>query len=170
MAEDISNPRYEILGSPVYQDKWSVVEASTGVPEIVEGVPLDCLSINEAEELAKLMNSREMRSRRYRTKASDDRHHLTPQIGAILLPTNAAKPNRSNDVPFCKQEVPMVKRSTKTGTGTAHDLPWSKIAAGVAASTLASGLVRRLPLGRILVAAAPLIIATLEKNEKRRRS
>jgi hypothetical protein len=64
----------------------------------------------------------------------------------------------------------MAKRTTRTERGTTTNaFPWTQVAGGIAASLVASGLLRRLPLGRVLVAAAPMIIAALQKREKGRR-
>jgi len=49
--------------------------------------------------------------------------------------------------------------------------PWTKIAGTLAASILASGAIRRLPFGRLVVASAPFIIAALQdKDDRSRRS
>lgn len=59
----------------------------------------------------------------------------------------------------------MPKRSAKLENAC----PWAKIAAGVAASAMASSVVKRLPFGRVLIAAALLIVAAIERNQKRPR-
>jgi hypothetical protein len=55
--------RYQVEESLVYDGKWSVVDTFTGCPEIVEGVPLDCLTAHEAKDLVNLMNGRELRAK-----------------------------------------------------------------------------------------------------------
>lgn len=64
----------------------------------------------------------------------------------------------------------MPKRTTKSDSGDAVGaFPWGKVVGGIAASVVASSFVRRLPLGRVLVAAAPIIIAALQQKNKARR-
>jgi hypothetical protein len=63
----------------------------------------------------------------------------------------------------------MAKRTTKKESSPSNSFPWAKIAGGIAASVVASGFLRRLPFGRVLVAAAPIIIAGLQKKERGRR-
>jgi len=50
--------------------------------------------------------------------------------------------------------------SEKTGR-----FPWGKVLGGIAGSAVASRVIRKMPLGRVLVAAAPLIIAAIQKNK-----
>ncbi|KQV82143.1 hypothetical protein ASC90_23835 [Rhizobium sp. Root1220] len=64
----------------------------------------------------------------------------------------------------------MPKRATKSQSGEfAGAFPLGKVAGAIAASIVASGFVRRLPLGRVLAAAVPILIAALQKNDKARR-
>jgi hypothetical protein len=42
--------------------------------------------------------------------------------------------------------------------------PWGKVLAGIAGSAVASRVIRRVPLGRIVLAAAPLVVAALQKS------
>ncbi|SEI17246.1 hypothetical protein SAMN05216228_103453 [Rhizobium tibeticum] len=55
--------RYQVEKSLVYDGKWSVIDTFTGCAEIVEGVPLDCLTAVEAKDLVNLMNGRELRAK-----------------------------------------------------------------------------------------------------------
>lgn len=59
----------------------------------------------------------------------------------------------------------MPKRTTKSDNAeTPGSFPWGKVIAGIAGSAVATRVVRRVPLGRIVVAAAPLIIAALQRD------
>lgn len=60
----------------------------------------------------------------------------------------------------------MPKRTTDSDR--ANGFPWGTVIGGVAASALASTVVRRLPLGRLMVAAAALILAALNKDRNPR--
>ncbi|EPE95694.1 hypothetical protein RGCCGE502_22630 [Rhizobium grahamii CCGE 502] len=54
--------KFRVAESPVYDGKWAVVENSTDCPAIVEGTPLDCLTVQEARDLVDLMNNRDIRA------------------------------------------------------------------------------------------------------------
>lgn len=59
----------------------------------------------------------------------------------------------------------MPKRTTKSDNAeTPGSFPWGKVIAGIAGSAVATRIVRRVPLGRIVIAAAPLIIAALQRD------
>jgi len=59
----------------------------------------------------------------------------------------------------------MPKRTTKSDNAEASgSFPWGKVIAGIAGSAVATRVVRRVPLGRIVIAAAPLIIAALQRD------
>lgn len=59
----------------------------------------------------------------------------------------------------------MPKRTKDSeNVATAGSFPWGKVIAGIAGSAVATRVVSRLPLGRIVIAAAPLIIAALQRD------
>jgi hypothetical protein len=61
----------------------------------------------------------------------------------------------------------MAKRTTDTDKlETANKFPWGKLIAGIAGSAVATRVIRRVPLGRIAIAAAPLIIAALQRERE----
>jgi hypothetical protein len=62
----------------------------------------------------------------------------------------------------------MPKRTTKTDNlETASKFPWGKLIAGIAGSAVATRVIGRVPLGRIVIAAAPLIVAALQRERER---
>jgi uncharacterized membrane protein YeaQ/YmgE (transglycosylase-associated protein family) len=46
-------------------------------------------------------------------------------------------------------------------------LSWAKVIAGIAGSAVATGVIRRLPLGRTVLTAAPLIVAAMQRHRDR---
>lgn len=61
----------------------------------------------------------------------------------------------------------MPTRTRKTDKmETASKFPWGKLIAGIAGSAVATRVVRSVPLGRIVIAAAPLIIAALQRERE----
>ncbi len=59
----------------------------------------------------------------------------------------------------------MPKRTTNSdNVETSGAFPWGKVIAGIAGSAVATRVLRRVPLGRVVIAAAPLIIAALQRD------
>ncbi len=59
----------------------------------------------------------------------------------------------------------MPKRTTNSdNVETSGSFPWGKVIAGIAGSAVATRVLRRVPLGRVVIAAAPLIIAALQRD------
>ncbi|EPE97145.1 hypothetical protein [Rhizobium grahamii] len=63
-AADQQTPRYKIRESTSYNGKWAVVDVRTGLPAIVDDVPLDCMTEGEAKDLVDLMNGSDLRTER----------------------------------------------------------------------------------------------------------
>jgi hypothetical protein len=61
----------------------------------------------------------------------------------------------------------MAKRTTKSdNVETSGAFPWGKLIAGIAGSAVATRVIRKVPLGRIVIAATPLIVAALQRGRE----
>lgn len=68
MVHGPSHLRFQVHPSTAIQGMWAVVDVFTGLPVILrltpEGVPLDCMTAQEAEDMVYLMNYQDLDSRR----------------------------------------------------------------------------------------------------------
>lgn len=65
------------------------------------------------------------------------------------------------------EDIDMPKRTTKSdNVETPGAFPWGKVIAGIAGSAVATRLIRKVPLGRIVIAATPLIVAALRRGRE----
>jgi len=55
--------RYHAAASRVYADTWTVIDIFTGLPIVVGGIVMDCLSAEEVNEMVDELNHEDLETR-----------------------------------------------------------------------------------------------------------
>lgn len=63
MAKPRATIRYQIHASPDYPGMWAIIDIFTGQPTVVNGVKIDCASVDEVDELVDLLNRKDFEER-----------------------------------------------------------------------------------------------------------